>query len=223
MTDGSCRLKRGYFVTFEGIEGSGKTTQINLAGEDLEKKGLAHVLTKEPGGTPLADEIRRILLNRGSFEISSKAEVLLFAAARAAHVEEVILPALKERKIVLCDRFSDATLAYQSFGRGLDRETVQRISDFSSNSIKPDLTLLFDLPVEVGLKRAMFRIAQIGQSPAEDRFEQEDFKFHERIRKGYLWLAEKEPDRFAVLDGSKDVQTLHREVCGIISQVVERG
>jgi dTMP kinase len=222
MTGRSCRLKMGYFVTFEGIEGSGKTTQINLAGGYLKKKGLAHILTKEPGGTPLADEIRGILLNRGSFEISSKAEVLLFAAARAAHVQEVILPALREKKIVLCDRFSDATLAYQSFGRGLDRETVQRISDFSSDSIKPDLTLLFDLPVEVGLERAMSRIARIEQSPAEDRFEREGFEFHERIRQGYLWLAKKESSRFTVLDSSKDVQTLHGEVCMILSRLIER-
>jgi dTMP kinase len=201
------------FVTFEGIEGCGKTTQIRLAAAWLAERGIPVLATAEPGGTPLSLKIREVLLNRGSWTIGAEAEVLLFAAARAQHVRETILPALKEGQWVLCDRFADATLAYQGFGRGLDATFIRTLNDFSTCSLKPDLTLLFDLPVETGLARAKKRTAGVWAEAAEDRFEREDRAFHGRIRDGYLNLAAGEPERFRIIDGAADVETVHREVC----------
>ncbi len=212
----------GLFITFEGIEGCGKTTQVRLAAEYLRKKGVAPVVTQEPGGTPLSDRIRRILLNRGTFRIGATAEVLLFAAARAQHVEDVIRPALEQGRVVLCDRYSDATLAYQGFGRGMDTETVRRVIDFATRSLTPNLTFLFDVPVELGLKRALRRISRRRGSAPEDRFEREAGEFHQRIRGGYLELAEREPGRFRVLDGSRGIEEIHRDVCGFIDEALER-
>lgn len=212
----------GLFITFEGIEGCGKTTQVRLAAEYLRKKGVEPVVTQEPGGTPLSDTIRRILLNRGGFRIGASAEVLLFAAARAQHVEDIILPALKENRVVLCDRFSDATIAYQGYGRGIDIDAVRRVIDFAARSLVPDLTLLFDVPVELGLKRALRRISKKKGPAPEDRFEQEDGAFHQRIRQGYLELAGREPGRFRVLDGSRKIEEVQREVCVLIDAAIKR-
>jgi dTMP kinase len=225
----------GKFVTFEGGEGSGKTTQIKLAVDWLRERGIPVLATAEPGGTPLGRKIREILLNRKSYTIGAEAELLLFAAARAQHVRETILPALKEGQWVLCDRFADATLAYQGIGRGLDVEFIRTLNDFSTCSLKPDLTLLFDLPVEAGLERAKKRSAGIRSKTTEDRFEREDKTlyrsignghqtqlslpflgsslFHGRIRDGYLNLAAEEPERFRIINGAADVETVRREVC----------
>jgi dTMP kinase len=203
----------GKFVTFEGGEGSGKTTQIKLAADWLRERGIPVLATAEPGGTPLGRKIREILLNRGSWTIGAEAELLLFAAARAQHVRETILPALEAGQWVLCDRFADATLAYQGFGRGLDVEFIRTLNDFSTCSLKPDLTLLFDLPVEAGLERAKKRTAGIRPEAAEDRFEREERTFHGRIREGYLSLAAEEPERFRIINGAADVETVRREVC----------
>jgi dTMP kinase len=203
----------GRFITFEGSEGCGKTTQIRLAANSLVERGILVHETAEPGGTPLGRRIREILLNRGSCAISAEAELLLFAAARAQHVRETILPALKEGLWVLCDRFTDATFAYQGFGRGLDAGVIRILNAFSSLSLRPDMTLLFDLPVATGLARAQKRAAGGRPETAEDRFEHEEHAFHERIRKGYLTLAAGEPDRFRIIDGAADVETAHKEVC----------
>jgi dTMP kinase len=208
------------FVTFEGGEGSGKTTQIKLATSWLKEHGIPVLATAEPGGTPLGQKIREILLNRGPYAIGAEAELLLFAAARAQHVREVILPALEEGTWVLCDRFTDATLVYQGFGRGLDGVFINTLNDFSTSSLKPDLTLLFDLPVEGGLARAEKRVAGGRPETAEDRFEQEDYAFHERIRKGYLNLTTGEPDRFRIIDGAADIATVHREVCRSLMELL---
>jgi len=202
----------GKFITFEGGEGSGKTTQSRLAADWLRERGIPHLVTAEPGGTPLGRRIREILLNRKSCAIGAKAELLLFTAARAQHVRETILPALKAGQWVLCDRFTDATLAYQGFGRGLDVEFIRSLNDFSACSLKPDLTLLFDLPVKVGLARAKKRAAGSRPEVAEDRFEQEKGTFHERIREGYLTLASAEPERFRIIDGAADIESVRREV-----------
>ena len=207
------------FITFEGSEGCGKTTQIKLAATSLAERGIPVFETAEPGGTPLGRRIREILLNRGSCTIGAEAELLLFAAARAQHVRETILPALKEGTWVLCDRFADATLAYQGFGRGLDAGVIQVLNAFSALSLKPDMTLLFDLPVANGLARAEKRAAGGRPETAEDRFEYEDHAFHERIRKGYLTLAAGEPDRFRIIDGAADVETVHREVCRCLAEL----
>ncbi len=207
----------GWFITFEGVEGSGKTTQIRLAGQFLREKGFSVVMTQEPGGTPLGERIREILLNRGGFDISGEAEVFLFAAARAQHIDAVILPALERDQVILCDRFSDATIAYQAFGRGLPAEAVREVCRFASRGLSPHLTLLFDLPVEQGLERAFRRIAGCDEDRREDRFEREKLDFHRRIREGYLAIARQEPDRVKVIDAARDIESTRYEVLTILS------
>lgn len=201
------------FITFEGIEGCGKTTQIRLAEAWLRERGIPVVATAEPGGTPLGRKIREMLLNRGSCAIGAEAELLLFAAARAQHVRETILPALDAGQWVLCDRFSDATLAYQGFGRGLDDGFIRTLNAFSALTVTPERTILFDLPVEAGLARAEKRAAGIRQEAAEDRFEREEKAFHGRVREGYLNLAAEEPERFRIIDGAANIETVRLEVC----------
>lgn len=210
----------GLFITFEGPEGSGKTTQIKKAGEYLQGKDVPYIITEEPGGTKLGNELRKLLLNKSSLRIIGKSELLLFAAARAQHVEEVILPATKRGTVVLCDRFSDATIAYQGFGRGLGIDDVRWINGYASQYLKPDMTLFFDIPVELGLTRAMERISRIVDSHAEDRFEREDVEFHRRVREGYRVLIKKDPARFRVIDASKDVEQVHRDVCYHLDSVL---
>lgn len=210
----------GKFVTFEGGEGSGKSTQIKLAADWLMQQRTPVCTTAEPGGTPLGWEIRKILLSRKSCAISAEAELLLFAAARAQHVRETILPALEAGQWVLCDRFADATLTYQGIGRELDVPFIRTLNAFSTGSLKPDLTLLFDLPVEVGLRRAKERAAGGRPEAAEDRFEQEEMIFHGRIREGYLELAAAEPERFRIINGAADIETVRREVCRHLSPLL---
>ena len=208
------------FITFEGIEGCGKTTQIRLAEAWLRERGIPVVATAEPGGTPLGRKIREMLLNRGSCAIGAEAELLLFAAARAQHVRETILPALEEGQWVLCDRFSDATAAYQGFGRGLDDGFIRTLNAFSALNVTPERTILFDLPVETGLARAEKRAAGIRPEEAEDRFEREEKAFHGRVRAGYLNLAAEEPERFRIIDGAADVETVRREVCRCLTALL---
>jgi dTMP kinase len=212
------------FITFEGIEGCGKTTQIRMAGAFLKAQGVPIIITEEPGGTPLGKRIREILLNRGTCSISPDTELLLFAAARSQHSQDVILPAFKQGKMVLCDRFFDATLAYQGFGRGLDISFIHRLHDFSAAGLKPALTILLDLPVEQGLGRAMHRIAQSeGRGlDLEDRFEREDREFHRKIRAGYLALAEEEPERFRVVDASREAGSVHEDICEHLREFLKR-
>jgi dTMP kinase len=210
----------GKFVTFEGIEGCGKTTQIKLATAWLAERNISVLATAEPGGTPLGLKIRETLLNRGPCSIGAEAELLLFAAARAQHVRETILPALKRDHWVLCDRFADATFAYQGFGRGLDTGFIRTLNAFSALSLHPDLTFLFDIPVETGLARAKRRTAGVRPEAAEDRFEQEDRAFHGRIREGYLALAAGEPERFRIIDGTMDVEAVQREVIRLLAALL---
>jgi len=212
----------GLFITFEGPEGSGKTTQIKKAGDYLRRKNISFIITEEPGGTKLGNELRKLLLNKSSLKIAGKSELLLFAAARAQHVEETIMPALDDGKVVLCDRYSDATVAYQGFGRGLEISEVRWINNFSSQFLQPDLTLFFDLPVDDGLKRAMSRISRIADSSVEDRFERENLQFHVRVREGYLALIKSEPERFRVIDALKDIPEVHREVCFHLDKSLKR-
>jgi len=199
-------------ITFEGTEGSGKSTQIRLVAEYLTKLKIPLVITQEPTGTDIGRKIGGILFNREHHSMCAEAEVFLFCAARAQHVREKIMPALKQDQIVLCDRFSDATFAYQGFGRGLNLEFIQIIDDYSSLRLKPNLTLLFDLPVETGLKRAMDRDNLLKDSSAVDRFEREKLDFHNRVRKGYLKLYKNEPERFRLIDAARDVNTIQEEV-----------
>lgn len=209
------------FITFEGIEGCGKTTQIGFAAAWLKERGIPFLTTAEPGGTPLGRKIREILLNRGSCAIGAEAELLLFAAARAQHVRETIVPALNAGQWVLCDRFTDATLAYQGFGRGLDAAFIRSLNTFSACSLTPDLTLLFDLPVEAGLARTVTRTAGMRPEAAEDRFEREDPAFHERIRRGYLTLAAAEPDRFRIIDGTPNAAKVSEGVRRLLAALLQ--
>jgi dTMP kinase len=190
------------FITFEGIEGSGKTTQQQRLAALLRERGRTVVTTKEPGGTPLADRIRAILLDSASV-IDPIAEVFLFAASRRQHTTEVIEPALERGEVVLCDRYADSTLAYQGFGRLIDLDRLRTLNDWATDALKPHLTLLFDLPEEAGLRRAVTRNASAAED--EGRFEAEDLRFHRRVREGYRSLAAAEPARFAIVDGDGTV------------------
>ena len=190
------------FVTFEGIEGSGKTTQLQRVAAHLRAQGKTCIVTKEPGGTPVADRIRAILLDSAS-EIDPVAEVLLFAASRRQNTMTVIKPALARGDVVLCDRYTDATLAYQGFGRRIDLDRLRRLNEWATAGLVPDITLLFDIPEEVGLTRARSRNAVAAED--EGRFEAEDLRFHRSVREGYLALAKAEPKRFRVIEASGSV------------------
>lgn len=197
--------KQGVFITFEGTEGCGKSTQIVRLAAALRAQGQQPVVTREPGGCAIADKIRAILLDPASAEMISQAELLLYAAARAQHVAEVIRPALEQGKIVLCDRFCDATVAYQGYGRGLEIAMIEQLNHYACQGIQPDLTLVLDLAVTVSLNRARRRNADNPNSD-EDRFEQESLDFHQRIRDAYLQLSRQQPQRIRVVDadGSLD-------------------
>jgi len=215
----------GCFITFEGIEGCGKTTQIRLLAETLQRAGRQVTLTREPGGCPIADKIRAILLDAGNSSMTPLAELLLYAAARAQHISEVIVPALARGSIVLCDRFTDATVAYQGFGRDLDRAVINQLNLLAAGSCRPDITLLLDCPVETGLGRAIARIeatcASGSGKPLEERFERESRDFHDRVRAGYLSLAAAEPGRFVLIDGSSGInhtaESIYRAVADRIA------
>jgi dTMP kinase len=209
-------------ITFEGIEGSGKSTQIKLVAEHLIKMNVPLLITQEPSGTDIGRKIGSILFNREHHSMCAEAEAFLFCAARAQHVREKILPALKQDQVVLCDRFSDATFAYQGSGRGLNLEFIQLINDYSSMMLKPNLTLLFDLPVEVGLKRAMDRDSLLKDSSFSDRFERENLDFHNRVREGYLKLYKNEPERFHLIDAARDVDTIQEDVRKHILDFINR-
>jgi len=206
----------GFFITFEGVEGCGKTTQLRLLKERLLAAGEKVTSTREPGGCPIADQMRAILLDAGNSAITPLAELLLYAAARAQHVQEVIAPALAAGEIVLCDRFTDATIAYQGHGRGLDLATIAKLNRLATGGVEPKLTLLIDCPVKVGLSRALARI-EAGSGAREERFELESILFHERVRQGYLGLAAVSPRRFVVIDGTGDVEQTERLVIAALT------
>jgi dTMP kinase len=212
----------GSFITFEGVEGSGKSTQLRLAADRLAERAIPFVTTVEPGGTPLGQKIRDMLLNRGLDAPFPETELLLFCAARAQHVHEVIAPALATGKVGLCDRFADATLVYQGYGRGLDKERILAINTFATGGVMPDLTLLFDLPVEDGLERAFSRIARNGSDQPEDRFERENRTFHDRIRAGYLAEAARSPDRFRILDAARPIPEIQTDVSACMEAHLRR-
>ena len=195
----------GFFITFEGVEGCGKTTQIKLLADRLIKAGHRVVLTREPGGCPIADKIRSILLDADNHAMQPLTELLLYAAARAQHVSEIIIPALASGAVVLCDRFTDATVAYQHNGRNIERLTIDTLNSLACQSSRPDLTVLIDCDVAIGLSRAKSRI-EASTGPREERFELENIQFHQRVRDGYLQLAASEPSRFLTVsaDGAID-------------------
>ena len=204
------------FITFEGPEGSGKTTQVRRLGALLRERGRDCVVTKEPGGTPLADRIRAILLDPSETKMDPLTELLLYAASRRQHVVEVIRPALSRGAVVLCDRFTDATLAYQGFGRLLELDRLRTLNDWATERLHPDLTVLFDIEEEVGLRRAHSRNEATANN--EGRFEAEDLRFHRRVREGYLSLARSEPRRFVVIDGNGTVDEVFERMLAAVRQ-----
>jgi dTMP kinase len=212
---------KGTFITFEGTEGSGKSTQILLLANFLKSRGLRVVLTREPGGTPIGDQVRKILLDPAHTTLDPKAELLLYAASRAQHLYEVILPALASGMIVLCDRFSDATLAYQGYGRGLDIEMIRALDRIVCAGTRPDLTLLFDIDAALGIARAHGRNTSRGLE-TEARFENEALAFHERVRQGYRTLAKQEPDRIRLVDASPAQEAVEMNVRAIMDEVMLR-
>jgi dTMP kinase len=198
----------GYFITFEGIEGSGKSTQAQRLAENIESRGVDVVLTREPGGTAIGAKIRRILLSAGSKELDPLSELLLYEADRAQHMAGVVMPALQSGAWVVCDRFMDATTVYQGLVRGLPAELISDLNSKAARGAAPNMTCLIDCPVDVGLGRARKREAGGDQ----DRFESESMEFHEAVRQGYLSLAERENDRFVVFDGTMPVDLLESEI-----------
>lgn len=190
------------FITFEGIEGSGKSTQLQRLASLLRERGRTVVTTKEPGGTHIADRIRAILLDSKNV-IDPIAEVLLFAASRRQNTMEIIRPATDRGDVVLCDRYTDSTLAYQGFGRLINLDQLRTLNGWATGDLSPDLTLIFDLPEEVGLSRAVRRNSSAPED--EGRFEAEDLRFHRRVREGYLAIANAEPKRCAIVDGSGSI------------------
>lgn len=201
-------MMQGLFITFEGPDGCGKTTQMKLLAEYLEKKGEEVVLTREPGGKGLGEKVREILLNYDG-EVSDRCESFLFLADRAQNIDIIVNPAVKAGKIVLCDRHIDSTVAYQGYGRGLDIERINMLNNLATNGKKPDLTFVFDVDVETSMKR-------VGKE--KDRMESAGIDFHNRVRQGYLELAKQEPQRIKVIDATKSIEEIHDEVIKILNK-----
>jgi dTMP kinase len=202
----------GILVTFEGIEGSGKSTQIALAERYLEQEGYPCLVTREPGDTPLGKEIRRFLLDKHDLRIDPLAELFLIEADRAQHIAEVIRPALEEGTVILCDRFTDATVAYQGYGRGVDVAFIEAMNRQATNGLMPQCTIVLDCAVEQGMARAQ----------GEDRFEREDHLFHEKVRAGYLRIAQQEPQRVKVVSGEGTREEIQEEIRKILLPLMER-
>lgn len=204
----------GRFITLEGIEGAGKSTVAKLVTEWLASRGIGARVTREPGGTPLAERVRKIVLERGEEAVSPQAETLLMFAARSIHVENLIRPTLARGEWVICDRFTDATRAYQGHGRGMDLAWIDQLAAAVHGDLQPDCTLLLDLPVEVGLSRARGR-----SGPAADRFEAEVEEFFERVRKGYLQIAHNEPRRVRIIDAARALPEVTTQVTAVLESL----
>ena len=202
-------MTQGLFITFEGPDGCGKTTQMNLLAQYFEKKGKKVVLTREPGGKGLGEKVREILLNYNG-EVSDRCESFLFLADRAQNIDIIVKPAVKQGEIVLCDRHIDSTVAYQGYGRGLDINEINMLNNLATGGKKPDLTLVFDVDVETSMKR-------VGKE--KDRMESAGIDFHNRVRNGYLELAKQEPTRIKVLDATKTIEEIHGKVVEIVEKL----
>ena len=198
-------MTRGKFITVEGIEGTGKSTNIEFISKRIEAQGFEVLSTREPGGTPMAEQIRLLLLDHGQEYLPSIAELLLFFAARSLHLRNSIIPALLDGKWVVCDRFTDASRAYQGSGRGQDLDRIERLAEWVQQGLEPDLTILLDAPAEVGMQRAAKR-------GAGDRMDNEELAFYQRVRTGYLTLADMHPERFTVVDASRPLPEVQRSI-----------
>ncbi len=207
---------KGLFITFEGPEGSGKSTHCKLLAEALEQRGVQSVLVREPGGTAVGEAIRQII--KSDFDgqaMCHLTELFLFEAARAQLVMELIEPALTQGRVILCDRFTDSTVVYQGYGRGLDKEMIFKLNKVATNNLQPDITFLLDVPAEEGLKR-------INKRGVNDRIEKEQIDFHQRIRSGYLELARMFPHRFRVIDSSGSEDEVHQQILKIVLDAIAR-
>ena len=222
-------MTRGKFITFEGIDGCGKTTQLRMLERYLRSHSICFTSTREPGGTELGTTIRAALLNVSHSHLEPLAELLLYAADRAQHVRELILPALEAGRCVLSDRFYDATTAYQGYGRGFDLKLIAELNELATTGLKPDRTLLFDLDVETGLKRVHRRSdltnapegTEAGEANAPDRLDQEPQEFHERVRRGYLAIAQAEPSRFRIIPATGSIDVTRTLVIEAVQDLFE--
>jgi len=205
---------RGRFITLEGSEGSGKSTNLAYIHHQLQQAGIDVVLTREPGGTPLGEQIRGLLLDHRQSSMTSDTELLLMFAARAQHLQELILPAIESGKWVLCDRFTDATYAYQGAGRGISEQRIAILEQWVQGELRPDLTFFLDLPVAQGLARA-------GERSSPDRFEREQIDFFERVRQGYLVQAEREPQRYRVVDAALPLEQVQAQLAHHLSEYLQ--
>jgi dTMP kinase len=207
------KTMKGLFISFEGIEGTGKTIQSKLLCEYLIKKGFEVLLTEEPGGTRIGRTIRDILLSVDNIEITPLTELFLYNASRIQHITEVILPAIKQGMVVITDRFSDSTVAYQGYGRGIELHLINSIEHIVTEGLRPDKTILLDLDVAIGLQRNK-------GINKEDRIELEDITFHKRVRDGYHALAAKEPERIHVIDASKSIEHIHGSIKNVVQDLL---
>jgi len=208
-------------VTFEGPEGSGKSTQIQLLHQALKGRGFAVVCTREPGGTPISEQIRAVLHDLKNVGMSPEAEVLLYSASRAQHVAQLIRPALERGGVVISDRYAESTLAYQGYGRGLDLDILKTITGFATGGLYPDLVIYLDLDVQLGLQRKL-RDQQQGQGEW-NRMDQQDIAFHRRVREGYLKMAGQDRERWLVIDATRSVEEIHSMVLGRVEEFLGRG
>ena len=206
-------MPQGRFVSFEGIEGCGKTTQIALLSEYLKTHSIAHTITREPGGTAVGEGIRKVLLNSETIRLTAASELLLFYASRSQNIQEKIKPALERNEIVICDRYYHASMAYQGYGRGIPLDFIRKLTDLVCDPYRPDLTFLLDIEPEIGLARA--RTRNHGRIENEDRFEAEDLEFYNRVREGYLELAS-EDERIQLLYADRSIETVHRHVLTLL-------
>ena len=214
---------KGTFITFEGIEGSGKSTQVELLCRELARRGREVVCTREPGGTALGRSVRSLLLDPSNRGLAAGAELFLYLADRCQHTAERVGPALERGMVVVCDRWADASVAYQGYGRGVEIERIREWNRFATRGIRPQVTILLDLPAETGLARARARNRALGTAGREDRFEEEELAFHERVRRGYLELARREPGRFQVVDAAPGAAQTHRRILSLIEPLLQGG
>lgn len=213
---------KGFFISFEGGEGSGKTTQINRLAESLTSSGHRVVTTREPGGTDEGESVRRLIVQRDGGDWTPIAETLLLFSARAMLVDRIIAPALERKKIIISDRFTDSTRVYQGYARGLAKEKIESLNKLVLDDLTPDLTFVLDLNPATGLSRSEHRLSNEDgdEQQAEDRFERMDLAFHEKLREGFLSLAKDNPKRCRVIDASKDIKTISDEILKIVNDVI---
>jgi dTMP kinase len=207
-------MAKGKFITIEGGEGAGKSTNIPFIESYLTEKGVELVMTREPGGTPLSERIREILLDKNETAMSDDTELLLMFAARAQHLDQLIRPALAQGKWVICDRFTDATYAYQGGGRAIEFERIAQLENWVQGSLRPDLTIIFDLPVEIGMERA-------GKRSDPDRFEQENLDFFKRVRQCYLDRAHATPARYAIIDAAPELSEVQASIIRVLDGLLD--